>query len=635
VSEFLPTPEQQAILAYQPGRHARVRAGPGTGKSATLVALLDVLLAGVPAPRIRLLTFTRAATGELAKKVSEHPAAAAERPSTIHSFAISVLLRNPGAGGFPQPLRIADPWEYKNIVRPTLARRAGVSVRQLDRLVQEMAAAWESLQPEVNPRIDAETRARFLGAWDEHRRIYGYTLLAELPYALRQALIDHPDLEGVDYDLLVVDEYQDLNACDLAVLHLIADRGCSVVGAGDDDQSIYSFRKAAPEGIRRFLQEYAGADDYTLSISQRCGSRIIDWAAFVIEGDPGRPPRDRLRPAEGSQPGEVALLAFDDQIAEAQGIAALVKGLIDDEEVPPAEILVLLRTDHNGHFSNLIKSQLENLGIAYSDPDAVKRLLSEPENRCVLAAFRLLVHQEDSLAWATLLSFTRGVGNAFVNYIYDRARAERIQFGETLLAAHAEGFESAPSSSARIAGQLIDEMIPWLDENPVPGAEEVDGWGQWIIAAAGQGAVPAPTEDLQELLLALDDIAESDETLGRFLGQIWPLGKDRALAESDGVRIMTMAGAKGLTVRATVVAALEDQIIPRQEPPLDEERRLLFVALTRAKEFVFGTWARRRTGPTARVGGGQAVTRRTITRFLRDGPVESEDGTTFIRNRWP
>src|ERR1700694_137508 len=102
--DFDPTPEQEAILNHNPERHARVLAGPGTGKSATLVALIDKLLATAPAPHIKLLTFTRAATGELARKVSSHPTAAAERPSTIHSFAISVLLRNPGAGDFPEPL---------------------------------------------------------------------------------------------------------------------------------------------------------------------------------------------------------------------------------------------------------------------------------------------------------------------------------------------------------------------------------------------------------------------------------------------------------------------------------------------------------------------------------------------------
>src|SRR5664280_982513 len=289
MTRFKPTLEQQAILQHDASKNARVLAGPGTGKSATLVALIDDLLSHKPSPRVKLLTFTRAATGELAKKVSEHPAAAAERPSTIHSFAIATLLRNPGAGGLPKPLRIADDWEDKHIVRTTLARRAMVTQKQLNLLIAEMAANWESLTPDENPHVDEQMRARFIGAWHEHRNAYGYTLLAELPYALRGALRDHPDLEGLDYDLLIVDEYQDLNACDLDVIRMIADRGCAVMAAGDDDQSVYSFRRAAPEGIRSFCGDYSGASDYPLSITQRCGSNIITWASHVIEGDPDRP----------------------------------------------------------------------------------------------------------------------------------------------------------------------------------------------------------------------------------------------------------------------------------------------------------------------------------------------------------
>src|SRR5262249_54032326 len=157
---------------------------------------------------------------------------------------------------------------------------------------------------EENARVDPEHRARFNGAWGEHRHVYGYTLLEELPYALLRALQDHPDLDGVDFGLLIVDEYQDLNACDLAILRCIAERGCSIIGAGDDDQSIYSWRRAAPEGIRRFPDDYPGCTNYTLSVTQRCGTRIMEWASYVIEGDPDRVHgRPRLQSAEGSPPG--------------------------------------------------------------------------------------------------------------------------------------------------------------------------------------------------------------------------------------------------------------------------------------------------------------------------------------------
>lgn len=630
--DFHPTDEQLAILQHDVADHARIVAGPGTGKSATIVALIDDVLAGAQPPRLRLLTFTRAATGELAKKVSEHPSAAAERPSTIHSFAISLLLRNPGAANLPEPLRIADDWEYQEIVRPSLARRLGIEVRVLDRLVREMAANWESLVPEEDPEVDPAIRARFTGAWNEHRRIYGYTLLQELPYGLRKALLDHPDLDGVDYDLLVVDEYQDLNACDLEVIRLIADRGCSVIAAGDDDQSIYGFRKAAPEGIRRFVADYAGAADYTLSVTQRCGERIIDWARHVIEGDPDRPERPRLHPAEGSPRGEVALLGFATNSEEAHGIATLVHRLVEDEGLDASQVLILLRSDFRGSFSDPIKRELDVLGIEYSDPEVIDRMLADEDNRRLIALFRLLVEREDSLAWATLLELENGVGEKFFTYVYERARAKRTQFGSELIAACEEGLPGAPAAPAQRVAALVATTLAWADATEIP--DDGTAWGDWILGAAGNDVVPTPSVEFETLLQDLDELTETREGLGRFLGQIAPLGKDIEANTSQGVRIMSMASAKGLTVDATIIGALEDGLMPRPDVDLEEERRLLYVGMTRARRFLFATWARTRTGPTARAGRLRVGARRSPSSFFDGGPVTSERGADYIDERW-
>jgi DNA helicase-2/ATP-dependent DNA helicase PcrA len=635
MSNFAPTIEQQAILAHNPKKHARVLAGPGTGKSATLVAFLDQLLTKNPGQRMKLLTFTRAATSELAKKVSEHPAAATERPSTIHSFAISILLMNPGSGSLPHPLRIADDWEYDNIVRPSLAKRVGVKVKMLDKLVTELQSNWQSLRPEDDPRIDSETRARFLGAWNEHRQILRYTLLAELPYALRNGLQEYPDLKGVDYELLIVDEYQDLNACDLEVLKLIAERGCTIIGAGDDDQSIYHFRKAAPEGIRRFLGDYGGAADYPLSVTQRCGRRIIEWASYVIGGDPDRPKaRPALKPAEGSPPGECALLSFADENEEAKGVASLIERLVNAEKIPPEEMLVLLRGDYNEAFSRPLKEALRKHDVPFSDPEAVKRMFEEPRNRYIIEVFRLLVHREDSLAWAALLRLSAGIGDTFFDYIYDLALQSRNQFGSTLLAAYAKGFPSAPSGSSSKATALIKGILSWLDGNQIKKDEREGNWGTWILELSQGEVVPTPTPGFAELLTAVDGLTESQQGLGRYLNQVAPLGKDRAQAESKGVRIMTMGGAKGLTVQATIVMALEDGVVPRPDCELAEERRLLYVAMTRAKKYLFATWARRRRGQTAWSGKARIGQFRRFSHFLDGGPVRSEEGTVFLRKRW-
>ena len=95
-----------------------------------------------------------------------------------------------------------------------------------------------------------------------------------------------------------------------------------------------------------------------------------------------------------------------------------------------------------------------------------------------------------------------------------------------------------------------------------------------------------------------------------------------------------MAAAKGLTVRATILAALEEGVVPRPKADLAEERRLLYVAMTRAREFGYGTWARRRTGPTARAGTPRVQERRSHSHFLNGGPVQSQDGDAYLKSRW-
>ena len=592
--------------------------------------MLDRLLKEDDSLRVRMLTFTRAATGELAEKIAAH-ADQAVHPSTIHSFAISVLLRNPGTAGFPEPLRIADTWEFKNVVRPTLARRAGVGVRLLDKLVQEMASNWESLTDEPHPEISAADRTRFRGAWNEHRRVLGYTLLQELPYALRRALHYHDDLDGIDFELLIVDEYQDLNACDLEVLQLLSERsGCAVIATGDDDQSIYSWRKAAPVGIRRFLEDYEDAVDYPLSITLRCGKQIIAWANYVIQGDPDRPTdRAVLEPLPDSPEGDVALLHFRGERAEAKGVAELVQYLVDEEGVQPKDILVLTRTDFNGMFSNPIRQELEERDIPYSDPSAVLTLLGIEANRRLVEYLRLLVNREDSISWASLLHLTPGVGETFFEHIYGQAKEKGATFAAQLLADYVNKFPDGPASAKR-GSVAMGTILEWLDKTELPDQQPEEGWGSWIIEATEEDAsLPTPTDEFHDLLLDLDDLAPDNTSLERYLGQIEPLGKDLALAQSKGVRIMTMGGAKGLTVRATIIAGLEDGLVPRPNSDLSEERRVLYVAMTRAKEFLYCTWAKRRRGPTAKAGNPTSD-RRRHSHFLDDGPVESQDGRAYL-----
>jgi DNA helicase-2/ATP-dependent DNA helicase PcrA len=627
-----PTEEQLAVINHRIPGHGRVLAGPGTGKSTVAVGLARRLLKEDPSIRLKFLTFTRAATFELEKKLEGGQKEEMDPPSTIHSFSISHLLRNPGCAPFPEPLRIPSEYEYEQLIRKHLARAMGVSVWRIDDLVREMAAKWESLSPIISSNVSEQERARFMGLWQRHRRIFGYTLVQELPDLFRCALRDHEDLEGVDYDLLIVDEYQDLNACDLEVIGRLAARGASILAIGDDDQSIYSFRKAHPNGIRRFLTEYKTENDYALTVCHRSASCIIEWAQYVIAGDVGREPKKPLGCRVNGPEGTAELLCFKGETSEARGVANLAKWLIEKNDVRPSEMVVLCRTDHYGRFTKPIQEEFGNLGIEVSNPNKVDKILLEGSNLQLIAFLRLLLNKSDSLAWWDFLAIEKGIGSSFVDSIWNHAEKLGVIFGDAFSVCASEGFVGFPVACGNRAMALLQSLKSRLSAINLPDEDEETRWGEWIIRGIKNGKLPDCSSELKGLLAQLDEENEPGEGLGRFLSQIGIRGRDLMIAESQGVRFMTMSSAKGMTFRAVIIVGVENDLIPRPQMDIQEERRLLYVAMTRAKEFLFLTWAGRRRGPTARSGKRNVAGRRQPCEFLRGGPVESRDGDSFIRD---
>ena len=625
---WTPTTEQVAVINHDSTRNARLLAGPGTGKSATIIRFLaraaeDDGRAG------RLLTFTRAATNELAQKVMEHGEMLG-RPSTIHSFSIATLLANPGTSGLPEPIRIADDWERKRLIHPHLRRIIGCTVKMVERCEREMASNWEGLAPDVNPEVPDEVRARFAGAWEQHRRVFGYSLLSELPFRLLRALQDHPNLDLGEWDYLVVDEYQDLNRCDLRVLREIARRGRPLVAVGDDDQSIYSFRKAHPAGIQQFLVDYPGAAGYMLSVSHRCGREILAWANHVIQGLPGRPAKPALTPAPQCGDGEARYLRFTDWAQEVEGVARLVAWLVNDRDIAPEDIAVMFRTNHNNAWSGPLADRLSSLGIPVADPDEIKVILGELENRRMLAVARLVADREDSLAWWTLLSLTNGIGEATHDHFYERAVSTDRTFAAQLLDDHELGYPDLGTRQKNAVGNVVASVLPLLDavERDLADLGE-EGWGHWMVRHADM--LGPASREFRDLLEELDDHIDRAEGLRRFLGQVQPVGKDlRSGRPAQTVRLMSMTASKGLTVRAAIVVGVEEGIIPRPDEDQGEERRLLYVAMTRATEYLFLTWSGRRTGPTARAGQPRVGRGRNRSPFLTHGPVDSESGMEYL-----
>jgi len=627
--------QQQAFVDHDPTESARVIAGPGTGKSYAAVQFLERLAKEHPELRVRMLTFTRAATAEFAAKMddAELTGLGIVRPATVHSFALSTLLRL-GHGALPTPLRIPDSWEVKNLIRPHLSVRLKTqghrkaTPKVVKKLEEEMAAGWQSLDPEVPLFVETNPAlgAAYVGLWREHRRIFGYSLLAELPFAAGRILEDH-GTASVELDLLLVDEFQDLNEADIKMIRLIHEGGVAVIALGDDDQSIYGYRLAAPEGIRRFLTDFDTDHDYPLSESRRCGRRILDAAQTLIDAQPGRVAKSPLVAAPGAPEGSYAYLRFRNEREELAGVAQIIASR-ERAGVDPSQILVLTRSVAD-RWASRLRPFLEELGISAAWTGWVEIALGEDEIRRWLALAHLKLNGEDSLAWWTLLHVTEGIGDKIIDYVYDNATGDET-FGQALVRLKEENLPDRPRGWRRVE-TTMDEATAAINAMDLDGEDLDDrGWGGWLLDRMNPIRV---SEDARRLLDMVGSAVAIDDGLGGLLGQLETMGKDLAASEGLGVRVMTMTGSKGLTVNTTIVMGVEQGIVPRDNADEAEERRLLYVAMTRATDMCVLTYAQRRSGPSARIGTANVAgtrNRSPLLDSLPGGVGDAQIGSAWV-----
>ena len=627
--------DEQLNAVTQTGSHARLLAGPGTGKTLCLTRRVIRLLEDeklAPA-QILVLTFTRAARAELRSRILAAVTDEELVPyiSTLHSYALRLLLRYPDAAPLPRPLRITDDWEDRWIIEEELRGVLGLpSIKDSRKLLAALSADWEQLKVDG---ADWETHfpnPAFLGAWREHRKVYGYTLRGELVYHLKHA-IEAGELEGfVPPRCLVIDEYQDLNACDLAVIRSLASRGAELYCAGDDDQSIYGFRFASPDGIRRFTTEYKPSSNLELGECKRCDRRILEYALFVAQQDPRRISK-RLECSPGAGSGEVHALRFSSQANEAEGVATICEHLIRNSGVKPGDILVLLRTDWHGSYSKILKSAFDARKVPAAVGVNPLAPLEQPEGRVFLSVMRLVDNPRDNLAWRSLLSGREnGIGFDTLFKVYELARGRGVSFLGALDIVHSNPTVIGSKGSALVREiDSIKALLTRATKALTPDLLDFSNQlaNQFISDEADRKAVVA----LVERAIELSSASELPELLRAIQTS---LGDAEAERDPEKISIMTMHQAKGLTADAVLVVAAEDENIPGRArgESLDDERRLLYVSLSRARHFLYVTYCSRRTGQQSYSGRSPGKRGRSLTQFLQDSPTKPEDGKQYLNS---
>ena len=630
------TRRQQEQAANHEGAPARLLAGPGTGKTRTLTERVIRLVndPNVLSTGILGITFTRAAAQELRQRVrgAIEEEQVAPRVSTLHAYALRQLLRNASRlTSVPPPLRIADDWEEREIIQPDLKALLGLTrIGEVRQLLVALSSDWETLRADQQGWEQHSPNPQFLGAWHQHRDQYGYTLRAELVYQLKRAMEQEEDfdLEGPPEHVLV-DEYQDLNPCDLAVIDRLREVGAELYVAGDDDQSIYGFRNADPMAIRNFPHDVAGAVDFRLEVCKRCDPTILRLADFIIQQEVGRVPK-QLRAEDGREEGFVELQRYRGQGEEAAGIASQCAELVRSG-THPSGILILLRSDRRGAFSSLLERELGSAGLPVSTNVGEVGPFDSAGGRMTLSLMRLASNENDNLAWRSLIKLdSNRLGDAAIRMVEGAAGNMGGTVAEALHAnRQADELGNVSRRMREYVNAVLEDVAALhaaLDVSEVPPDEHATE----LASRLRDLDRPARVTDEDGFAAAISELvraADGSEAreLQTVMGSIGATREDEEpVVSPDAINILSMHKAKGLEADALFVVAAEDEYIPGRATTLqeiDDERRLLYVSLTRARHRLVITYCGRRTGSQTHTGRTSGKPRRTLSRFLRDGPL--------------
>jgi DNA helicase-2/ATP-dependent DNA helicase PcrA len=291
----------------------------------------------------------------------------------------------------------------------------------------------------------------------------------------------------------------------------------------------------------------------------------------------------------------------------------------------------MMRGDSAHAWSNPLRSELDAVGIDSVDVEAALQPLKEPASRFAIALARLAENRNDSIAWWALLRLTHGIARNFEVAIAVHAAQSKRRFGNAVLSLADDPPPEASRQSLSHASGLVGSVSRFLSETDTRLIPHSDlGFGPWFVETA-QRFGAALSDEASQIALQVGAVTPQDQGISHFLNQLEPVTKDQAL-RTDGIAIMPMTRSKGLTFRAAIVMGVENGIIPspRNEDE-DEERRLLYVAMTRPTEFLYLTMATRRTGPTARSGRPRVMATRSRSPFFRATTIKPQDGRAYLR----
>jgi DNA helicase-2/ATP-dependent DNA helicase PcrA len=599
-----------------------VFAGAGSGKTRVITYRIVRLVAelGVPADRILAVTFTNKAAAEMRTRIlsllsqaepgDEAPAGGfggGRGPwiGTFHSICARLLRRYAEALGISPRFVIYDDTDQKAMVTRVL-RDLGVDERrhppreimrfieqQKQNLLRPGEGRARSAADEVGERVyeQYEQRMQQSGALDFN------DLLTRTVYGLRESAQMRFDLER-RWEHLLVDEFQDTNLVQLELVRILAGKHRNLCVVGDDDQSIYKWRGADRRNILDFRASFPDAQVIKLEQNYRSSGHILATAMAVISRNAEREPKNLFTQ---NPPGDkVRVVVCPDERDEARAVREAVRTLRDHGQ-GLAEMAVFYRTHAQ---SRVLEEELRAANIPYRVIGG-QRFYERAEVKDVLAYLRVLANPNDDVSLLRIINTpARGIGKTTIDRVLEVAARRGIGVWDVITG---PGLDEAAGKAALGKVAAFVQLIQKLTEQAASGmgpaslADEMLEHTGYLSALRDADSAEADgrIENVQELVAAMREFENEAETptLDQYLELITLETNLDELDSSEKLTLMTVHGSKGLEFPVVWVAGLEERLFPLSrdafisEEDLEEERRLAYVAFTRAEQRLFLSYA--------------------------------------------
>ena len=642
--EGLNDPQRAAVM--HSGSPLLIVAGAGSGKTRVLTQRIAYLLAArnVHPGEVLAITFTNKAAGELKERVAAAvgPRARLMWVSTFHSSCLRILRAEHEHAGLKSTFSIYDADDSRRLMA-MVSRELDLDPKRYP--PRGLAAQVSNLKNEL---IDPES----FDPVGPQQRIVGeaYTLYQrklEQAHALDfddiimrtvHLLQSHPEVAEKyrrRFQHVLVDEYQDTNHAQYTLVKELVGETGELCVVGDADQSIYAFRGATIRNILEFERDYPQARTILLEQNYRSTQRILTAANAVIDRNTGRKAK-RLWSDQGEGERIVGYVA-DTEHSEADWVARQIDRLADAGEARPGDVAVFYRTNAQ---SRVFEEVFIRFGLPYKVVGGV-RFYERKEVRDALAYLRSVSNEDDTVSVRRIINTPkRGVGERAEACVEALASRDRISFGAAMRrAGEAPGISTRAANSIGGLVELLDEARTLAETSPPEQVLELLLSRSGLLAELETSIDPQDEgrlENLQELVSVAREyterieVADGEElpTLAGFLEQVALVADSDDVPEDDPdhqgvVTLMTLHTAKGLEFPVVFLTGLEDGVFPHQRSlgdakELEEERRLAYVGITRARRRLFLSRA------VTRSAWGQP-SYNPASRFLEELPTEVTD----------